>query len=67
MYCGKGQDGRKAMNCGRSNGLWDKMAEKQSTLGNAMYSGKGQHGGDAMDCGSSQDGGEAMNLGEAMD
>ena len=55
------------MNCGRSNGLWDKMAEKQSTVGNAMYSGKGQHGGEAMDCGSSQDGGEAMNLGEAMD
>ena len=24
MYSGKGQDGREAMDCGRSNGLWDK-------------------------------------------
>ena len=73
----KGQDGGEAMNCGRRNGLWERsMAEKQrivgeltvvkqSTVGKAMYSGKGQDGGETQDCGRNQDGGDAMNCGRS--
>ena len=56
------------MDCGkcqwrRSKGLWDTpLTVQQSTVGKAMYCGKGQDGGKAMDCGKAN-GEEAKDCG----